>query len=116
MPAAYWKITVEQGATCRTVLTLSDSDGTIDLTGYTARLQIRESIDSPTPLYSLTTDPGGGITINGPDGQITITIPAATSTAWDWRYGVYNLELVNGAGDVDRLLKGEVEVDREVTR
>ena len=116
MAAAFWKISVEQGATWRTVLTLTDADGVIDLTGYTARMQIRQEIDSPTPLYSLSTDPGGGITIDGPAGQITLTIDDETSTGWAWRYGVYDLELVSPGGDVDRLLKGEVDVDREVTR
>jgi hypothetical protein len=116
VPAAYWKIVIEQGATWRTVLTLMDPDGVIDLSGHTARMQIRENIESPAPLYALSTSPGGGITVDGPAGKITLVISDSVSTAWEWRYGVYDLELIDGDGDVQRILKGEVEVDREVTR
>ncbi len=91
MPAAYWKIVIEQGATWRRVLTLSDADGPIDLTGYSARLQIRESVESPTPLYALTSDPGGGITLGPGTGQMTLKVAAAVSAAWSWRHGLYNL-------------------------
>jgi hypothetical protein len=115
VPAAYYKIHVEQGATWRRVLTLKDDDGDpVDLTGFTARMQVRESQDSPTPLLSLTT--GSGITVDGPAGQLTLLIADETSTAWTWRYGVYDLEVESAGGEVTRLLRGEIEVDREVTR
>jgi hypothetical protein len=117
--AAHWKILVEQGSTWRVVLTVYDEDGDpVDLTGYTARMQVREAVDSLSPVFSLTTPEGspGGITITGPAGQVELLIPDETSTAWTWTFGVYDLELVSPDGDVDRLLKGEFEVDREVTR
>lgn len=118
MTAAYYKIQVEQGSTWRRTLTVRDEVGDpVDLTGYGARMQIRESMDSPDPLYSLATDgPSPGITINGPAGQLTLVIANETSSAWTWRYGVYDLELESAGGEVERLLRGEVEVDREVTR
>lgn len=115
MSAAYWKIRVEQGATWRRVLTLKDASGApVDLTGYTARMQVRETLDAPTPLLSLAV--GSGISIDGPAGQITLVIADEASTAWTWRYGLYDLELESSGGEVERLLKGEFEVDREVTR
>ncbi len=115
MSAAYWKIRVEQGSTWRRVLTVKNDDGTpVNLTGYSARMQVRETIEAVTPVYSLTT--GDGITIDGPAGQLTIVIADETSSAWTWRYGVYDLELESAGGEVERLLYGEVEVDQEVTR
>lgn len=114
MAAAYYKIMVEQGSTWRRILTIKDANGVVDLTGFTARMQVRETLGSPAPLFELTT--GNGITVNGTAGQITLLIPADTSAAWTWRYGVYDLELVSAAAEVERLLRGEFEVDREVTR
>ena len=113
MPAAYWKITIEQGATWTTTLTLADRD----LTGCTARMQIRETAPSPSPLLSLTSSPAAGIVITpGPPGIIAVTITAAQTTALTWKTGVYDLELVSAGGIVERLLKGDVVVDPEVTR
>ncbi|MFF4777625.1 hypothetical protein ACFY05_32840 [Microtetraspora fusca] len=116
MPAAIWAIVFEQGVTWRAVLHVKDAAGPLDLTGYTARLQIRESLNSPAPLLSLTSAPGGGITIDGPAGKLAITVTDETTAAFTWCYGIYDLEIESPSGDVTRLLKGEVSVDREVTR
>jgi hypothetical protein len=114
--AAYYKITVEQGSTWRRVLTVNDDGGPADLTGYSARMQVRETVGSPAPLLELTTETGGGITVDGPAGQLTLLITDEASTAWTWRYGVYDLELESPGGEVERLLRGELQVDPEVTR
>ncbi len=113
MPATVWNITIEQGATWETTLTLTDRD----LTGCSARMQIRETIPSPSALLSLTSEPPAGITITpGPPGIITVAISATQTAAMDWKHGVYDLELVTASGTVERLLKGDVTVDFEVTR
>lgn len=113
MPATVWDIAIEQGATWTTSLTLTDRD----LTGCTARMQIRETVSSPSTLLSLTSDPVAGIAIEaGPPGVITITITATQTAAMAWKHGVYDLELVSAGGTVERLLKGDVTVDFEVTR
>ena len=116
MSAAIWNITVEQGATWDVALTVRDDDDLVDLTGHTARLHIRETVDSPAPLHQLTSEPGGGITVDGPAGRLRLLIPAAVSSAWQWRHGVYDLETESADGTVTRLLQGEVRVSREVTR
>lgn len=112
MPATVWNLLIEQGATWTTTLTITDRD----LTGCTARMQLRETYASPTPLLDLSTDPGGGITIDGPAGTITITISATRTGALSVGSGVYDLELTSPDGTVERLLKGDVVVDAEVTR
>ncbi len=113
MTATVWNIVIEQGATWRTTLTLTERD----LTGCSARMQVRETAASPSAVLSLTSAPGGGIVITpGPPGVLDITISAAQTADMDWRRGVYDLELESAGGDVDRLLKGDVAVDPEVTR
>jgi hypothetical protein len=113
VPATVWDVAIEQGATWTAALTMTDRD----LTGCTARMQIRETVASPSTLLSLTSDPEAGIAIEaGPPGVVTITISATQTAAMTWRNGVYDLELVSPNGAVERLLKGDVTVDFEVTR
>ena len=87
----------------------------LDLTGYTGRMQVRASIDAPGVLLDLTTE-NGGIVIDAPTGTIDRRVSAADSAALTFQSGVYDLELVDAAGDVTRLAEGDVCVDREVTR
>lgn len=87
-----------------------------DLTGYTARMHIREEIDSDTPILELTSD-AGDITISPADGQITVTITDDVTATLDFELAVYDLEIEDGTGDVTtRLIEGEVELIKEVTR
>lgn len=109
MSAARWPITIEQGTTWDPVLTLRDTD----LTGYTARMQIRT--DDGQLLEELTTG-NGRITIDGPAGQIRLLLTDTETSAYEWEQGVYDLELVSPGGHVDRLVQGTVTVDPEVTR
>lgn len=89
----------------------------LNLTGYTGRMQIRESLTSTAvPLYSLTSASGGGIVIDPLTGVLTLTVADDVTTTWQWRYGLYDLEIESPSGETTRLLKGEVEVSPEVTR
>lgn len=113
MPATVWDFAIEQGATWMTSLILASRD----LTDCTARMQIRETVLSPSTLLSLTSEPEAGIAITpGPPGVIAITITAEQTAAMTWKNGVYDLELISPNGSVERLLKGDVTVDFEVTR
>lgn len=78
----------------------------MDLTGWTAKHEIRSSIDSTDVLNSLTTE-NGGITL-GADGSITLHMTAAQSTALGAINGVYNLELIDPTGIVWRFAEGAV--------
>lgn len=108
-------ITIEQGATFDPVMTWRDETGEpIDLTGYSARMQIRATIDDAGALHESTTN-NGEIVLGGIAGTITFNITAATTEAFTFDCGVYDLELVNG-NDVTRLLRGDVTLSKEVTR
>jgi hypothetical protein len=86
----------------------------IDLTGYTAQMQIRETLDSSTVIYELTTA-NGGITINTTDYTITILIPANITRDFNFTTAVYSLEL-NYGGVVTTFLTGNLTLVREITR
>lgn len=86
----------------------------VDLTGYTARLQIRKSIKAPDVLLELTTE-NGGISINVPAYTITLNISATATAALTWTEGVYELEMVKGPLVVP-LVRGAARVTREIAR
>lgn len=85
-----------------------------DLTGFTGRMQIRKSINSPV-LIELTTA-NGRITLTPLTGGILLALSAADTAALDFTTGVYDLELTSAAGAVTRILQGDVELSKEVTR
>lgn len=87
----------------------------LDLTGYTARMQVRQSVGSEQILLELTTE-DGGIAIDAATGTITLQVSATDSAAFTWRAGVYDLELIDTGGAVTRLASGAVTVCPEVTR
>ena len=109
-------ITINQGATFELTVTWKDSTGAaINLTGYSARMQVRETYSSASTVVSLTN--GSGITLGGAAGTIAILISATTTAALTAPFsGVYDLELVSAGGVVTRLLQGAATVTPEVTR
>lgn len=116
MAAAEYDITIEQGATFKLNLLWEDPAGDpIDVTGYTARMQVREKYTSTTTLLSLTSA-AGDIVLGDTAGTIDITASAVATAAIDEKRGVYDLELVSPGGEVTRLIRGCVTITPEVTR
>jgi hypothetical protein len=115
MSAGIYNDILDQGATYQLVVVYKDDSGSpINLTGYSAFMQLRENYDSTVADLTLTTA-NGGISINGPLGEITITATAAQTTTLTSDYYLYDLELVSGS-EVIRLLQGQITVNSEVTR
>ena len=111
-----YDLTIYQGATFSQTLTWKDaSDALVNLTGYTARMMARTSIDAASPFLTLTTE-NGCITLGGATGTIALSISATDTATISAQGGVYDLELVSGSGVVTRLLSGNVFINREVTR
>lgn len=126
MPAGRYSFTIEQGATTSFQLQYSDSDGNpVDLTGYQARMQIRETIPSTVIICSLSSSldsDGTGLNLSGSSGtlplasgSIGVYISAASSSNFDFDSAVYDIELVDGS-EVVRLVQGRIKLDKEVTR
>lgn len=117
MVALQRQITIEQGATFKKTITWKDGDGTPkDLTGFTARMQVRASHDSTTKLIDISST-GGEITLGGAAGTIVIVIPKDTTAALSAPVlGVWDLELEDSANFVTRLVEGQARITPEVTR
>ena len=108
---------VYRGATFSEAITWKDENATpIDLTGFTARMQMRETVEASTPFLTLTTE-NSGITLGGVAGTINILATAVATSAITATGGVYDLEIVSGDTiTVTRLLEGLVFISPEVTR
>ena len=115
MTAATYNITCEQGSTFIKNLTITDNatSTAIDLSTHTARMQVRPDIESSTTLLDLTSG-AGDITLNS-SGVVQITV-SATNTAALTQGGIYDLELVSSAGVVERVIQGNFDLSKEVTR
>lgn len=119
MPAAFQTITIEQGATWYDTLILNQPGYPlvpINLTGYTARMSIRESYESPESLIDLTLE-NARLRIPTPaDGSIVRRIDAADTSLLNFTSGVYDLEIESPDGTVIRLLQGRVNLKLGVTK
>lgn len=121
-------LVVSQGAdnTYRFRYGTSDGDADteyVDLTGWSGRAQMRYSPGGEV-WVSLTSDAptghGSSLTLDA-DGYVTIHLHHSETeqpawTAYARRGGVWDLELVNPAGEVVRLVMGKVAVSEDVTR
>ncbi len=126
MAAGRYDITLEQGATFDLPLRYRAPSGTpVDLTGYSAKMQVREA-----PASAVFVEFNSALTANGfiwltgsaenredgANGNLRIFMTAANSAALARFSGRYDLELRDSAGYVTRLLEGQFRVEPEITR
>lgn len=114
MPAAKLNLTVEQGATFVKRLIWRDSKKRpINLTGYTAKMQVRETASATSAaLFELSTSNGR---INLP-GNGVIELRLTVAETFDVSPGVYDLVLFAPNGDQYRLIQGRMTVSAAVTQ
>jgi hypothetical protein len=87
----------------------------IPLVGYSAQMQIRETVDSNTTILELT-NTNGGIILDTTNYTISISIAAAQTRAFTFPTAVYSLELTDSSGVVTTLVTGNLTLVQEVTR
>ena len=124
MIAGNYNILCQQGASFARVIALEQPRTPTEqnpaeyeiypLTNHTARMQVRRTVESTTPLITLTTE-NGRISINGANGLITLSISAADTAALT-SSGVYDLEIITSGGLVSRVIQGTFTLSLEVTR
>lgn len=111
-PGTY-TITAYQGATYNLNLTWTIGGTAVNLTNYTAAMQVRESASSTVAVLNLSS--GSGITLGGTAGTIAVNVSATTmGSATPGNY-VYDMEL-NSGGTITRLLQGSFNIEAEVTK
>ena len=117
MAAFKLNLKVDQGATFSKVVVWKTGTpaAVVNLTGCTARMQVRNKLTDPVVLLELTTA-NGGIALGGAAGTVTINLSATQTAAIAWVTAVYDMEIIYSNGVVRRLLAGSVAVSPEVTR
>lgn len=114
MSAAVNNIIIEQGTTWYLGLILKKSNGIpVNLTGYSARGQIRRSHKKDeVVLAEFTVD----IDPKVKTGKIALSLSEEQTTALTFTTAVYDVELIDANGIVKRLIQGKVTLSPEVTR
>jgi hypothetical protein len=85
----------------------------VDLTGWHGRLQARAKKRPDSELLVDLTEPNQ-ISIDGPNGVVTVTIPAAMSANFGWKHAAWDLLLWSTTEDV-RLVEGTFVLSPQVT-
>jgi len=112
-------LVIYQGSSFKKSWEITDKDtgDPIDLTGYTARMQIRAKLKDVDFVAELTTENGGiTITVTGTETTMALYISATGTATIASSSGIYDLELVDTSDDVYRFMQGDVEISKEVTR
>ena len=112
MAAGTYNFTLEQGSTFSRQITVQEDGTALNLTGYTARMQMRSTHDSSTIALTYTS------TIASPasNGIVNLSATASQSAAIEEGIYVYDLEIESSGGVVTRLMEGKVTVTPDVTR
>ena len=84
------------------------------LAGYRARMQIKDRVGGVV-LFTLTSDPDGGITLDDANKVVELTLSALQTEAILKSGGAYDLEMVSPAGTVTALLAGAITFGEEIT-
>lgn len=86
----------------------------VDLSGVTARMQIRPKIDSDEIIDTLTTE-NNSIILDNTLKTITLEIDESDTALYSFKSAVYDLEIVKN-NDVIPFLTGTILLTKEVTR
>lgn len=116
--AVTYNTVIDQGADWYITFIYENPDGTpVNITNYTAALQVRTSPLAKTAVLTLTTS-NGGISIIGAQGKVNChATNVQTGAITNGKYA-YDLEITSPAAPnvVTRLVQGTVEVSPQVTR
>lgn len=107
-----WKI--PQGTTWRMRIVYG-----ADLTGWTPRMQMRETVDATNVVFDTAEGDGDFVMVEDTpevgQTELTLTVAAAITGAFNFEEAVYDIE-VYLVDEVIRILQGAIVVNKEVTR
>lgn len=110
--AVYANLSIDQGSNFSATITVEDQDGIrFDLTGYTARGQIRKTYSSSSAV-NFTVEISNVPT----SGKIEISLTANQTLEFKPGRYVYDIEIVQSSGSVTRVIEGQVDVNPRVTK
>lgn len=106
---------VDQNATFNFVIEYKDNDGNaIDLTGASAKMQVRDTKGGAKLAVTLTS-PSGGIVIDPINGKLTVKMTPTQTNKLFYPKSSYDLMVVDSNGNKIKLLEGFMTLNRSVT-
>jgi hypothetical protein len=106
---------VDQNTTFTFTVEYKDNSGnSIDITGASAKMQVRDTKGGSKLAFSLTS-PAGGITIDGPNGKLTIKITPTQTNKLFYPKSSYDIMLTDSNLNKTKLLEGFITLSRSVT-
>lgn len=115
MALSTYDISVDQGSDFSTTITYADDAGDpTDLTGCTAKMQVRRFAGSPAAFLTLSN--GNGITLGGALGTIGLAVSGTALSQVPAGLYAYDLELTDTTQKVLKILAGKFVINAEVTR
>lgn len=113
MSAANYNLSIDQGTTFALDLTVKEAGSVKNLTGYSARAQMRSTKSAANAAATFT------CTVLSPptNGKVKMELSATTSNSIDAGLYFYDLEIFTASDAiVKRLIEGQVVISQGITR
>jgi hypothetical protein len=94
--------------------TQEDEVTPINLTGSSAKMQVRDTTTGSKLAFTLTS-PSGGIIIDGPTGTLSIKCTPTQTSKLFYPKSVYDIMLIDSNGNKIKLVEGFLTLNRSVT-
>ena len=107
---------VDQNATFKFQVQYTEDDEVtpIDLTGASAKMQVRDTKGGSKLAFTLTS-PAGGITIDGPNGILNIVVTPTQTNKLFYPKSSYDVMVVDSNGNKTKIVEGFMTLSRSVT-
>ena len=107
---------VDQNATFTFQVQYTEEDEVtpIDITGATAKMQVRDT-QGGSKIACTLTSPSGGITIDGPNGTLTVKMTPTQTNKMFYPKSSYDIMVVDSNGNKIKLLGGFLTLSRSET-
>jgi hypothetical protein len=106
---------VDQNATFTFILEYKDSNGNaVDLTGASAKMQVRDTKGGTKLAFTLTS-PLGGIVIDAPNGKLTVRMTPTQTNKLFYPKSSYDIMITDSNGVKTKLIEGFLTLSRSVT-
>jgi len=107
---------VDQNTTFTFTVEYKDNSGSpIDITGCTAKMQVRDTKGGSKLAFTLTSPSTGGITVDGPNGKLIVKITPTQTNKLFYPKSSYDIMLTDTNLNKIKLLEGFMTLSRSVT-
>jgi len=107
---------VDQNTTFKFQVKYTEDDQVtpINLTGASAKMQVRDTAGGTKLAFSLTS-PSGGIVIDGSTGTLDVTVTPTQTNKLFYPKSAYDIMVIDSNGNKTKLLEGFLTLSRSVT-